>query len=72
MSIRSINRVNKGLVKSKEVDKRDVKKSSRRKLKLFANNFKRVRELFFDCLSRIWKDPYYPSATGPGESVNNG
>ena len=46
MSIHSINRVNKDLVISKEVDKRDVKKSSRRKLKLFANKIKIVREQF--------------------------
>ena len=42
---------------------------SKRRKKEFANKIKIVRELFFDCLSRIWKDPYYPSATGPGDSV---
>ena len=46
MSIRSINRVNKDLVISKEVDKRDAKKSSRRKQKEFANKIKIVREQF--------------------------
>ena len=42
---------------------------SKRRKKEFAKKTKIVRELFFDCLSRIWKNPYYPSATGSGDSV---
>ncbi len=42
---------------------------SKRRKKEFAKKTKIVRELFFDCLSRIWKGPHYPSATGPGDSV---
>ena len=59
----------KEFAKKTKIVREQNQNCSRTISKEFANSFRFVRELFFDCLSRIWKDPYYPSATGPGDSV---
>ena len=59
----------KEFAKKTKIVREQNQNCSRTISKEFANSFRFVRELFFDCLSGIWKEPYYPSATGPENSV---